>query len=1113
MNAPTHDQPDRDTPRNDGVRGETRRADALANASAVNASVDNLSFIDRVVASAIRFRLLVLFAVAALVVAGTWALRTLRVDAFPDLTNVQTTVLAEAPGLSPVEVERLVAFPIEVALNGLPRVEEIRSVSKFGFAQITVVFEDDVDVYFARTLVAERLQGVRDQLPPETEAELGPLASATSEIYLYTLEDTTTRGEKHDLMELRTLHDRVVRPQLRAVPGIVEINPFGGFVRQAQVVVDPNRLASFGLAISDIVEAVEANTQLAAGAYIEHAQEQYILRGLGQATSLDEIRRSVVRSEGGVPVTVGDVATVEYGPEVRQGAVTRDGRGEVMSGIVMALRGANGREVVHAVRTRVEQINRSLPEGVVIAPYYDQTELVDGTLRTVRTNLVEGGLLVIAVLLLFLGNVRAALLVAATIPLSLLCAFLGMRWLGLSANLMSLGAIDFGMIVDGAVVMSESFVRRLHRDEEEGTLPADQAGLNARLLGVAREVGRPIAFGVLIIMLVYVPIMALQGLEGRMFRPMAITVAVALFGSLLLALTFVPAMATWLFRRGAPEARYAVRLEHWLQRHYTSLLGWTMGRPKAVLGAAVAVFVAAMLLVPRLGTEFLPELNEGSILIQATKDPGISLTHAAEVHADIERAIRETPEVTTVVSRLGRAEVGSDPMGVNQSDVFVMLQPRDAWRPGVTKEDLEEELEQRLADRIPGVAFGFTQPVKMRLDELISGVRSDLAVKVFGDDPAVNQRAAAEVAAAIQRVPGTAEVSVEATQGQGYLTVRMDRDALARYGIPIETVREALAVAVGSRPVALIADGPSNAYNIPVTVTVPSEYRSTPEGIGAITVPSSTGARVALADVADIRLEPGPVQVSREAAQRLVIVQANVRGRDLGGYVADVQRAIGERTLPAGVFLTYGGQFENQERAMARLQIVVPVSIALIALLLYASLNSWMLAGLVLVNLPFAAVGGVLALWLRGLHLSVSASIGFVALFGVAVLNGLVLLTTVQRTRAGGARPAEAALGGARERLRPVLMTALVASIGFIPVALSQGTGAEVQRPLATVVIGGLVTSTLLTLLVLPTLYAWIEARAERRAAAVARAREHGTPPPPPSDPLGAPAAVRKSAL
>lgn len=1038
--------------------------------------------IDKLIDWAVRNRTLVLLAVVALIGTGAWALRTLRVDAFPDLTNVQVQVLAEAPGLSAMEVERLVAFPVEVSLNGMPRVTEIRSTSKHAFVIVTVVFEEGTDLFFARNLIAERLQGVREELPPGAEVELGPLAGATSEIYLYTLE-----GGDLDGMELRTLHDRVVKPQLRAVPGVTEINAFGGFVRQMQVVVAPEQLTRYGVSLHDVIEAVEANSRTPAGAYLEAGDEQFILRGIGQAEDLDDLRRTVIRSNmAGVPVLLSDVAEVRYGPEVRQGAVTRDGHGEVMSGIVMMLRGENSREVVRQVRAKVEQVNRSLPEGVQLTAYYDQTDLVERTIHTVEENLLIGGFLVIAILLLFLGNVRAALVVAATIPLSLLFAAIGMRWLGISANLMSLGAIDFGMIVDGSVVMAENFVKRLHQDEEEGDFPRTDVDLRDRLTQVAHEVGRPIAFGVLIILLVYVPILTLQGLEGRMFRPMALTVGMALFGSLLLALLFVPASATLLFQGGARESKYAVRLAAWLDRRYVPVLRRTMAHPKRTLGVAVAVFAATMLLVPRLGTEFLPELDEGSILIQPTRDPNISLTHSVEVAGQIERVVRQVPEVATVVSRVGRPDIGSDPMGVNQSDVFVMLKPSEEWRDGFGKEDIEADLQERLEEEIPGVAFGFTQPMKMRLDELISGVRSDLAVKVFGDDPEQNREAAERVASAIGTVPGTSEVMVEQTAGQGYLTIRMDRAALARYGIPIEDVQDVLQVAIAAEPVAHAVDG---AYNIPITVQYPDWVRSSPEAIASITVPSPSGALIALAQIADIRREAGPVQVSREQAQRLVIVQANVRGRDLGGYVADVQEAIREGVdLPSGVFLTYGGQFENQERAMKRLRLVVPLSVALIALLLYASLQSWKLASLVLLNLPFAAVGGVVALWMRGLNLGVSAAIGFIALFGVAVLNGLVLLTTVKRTREAGATAEAAAREGSRERLRPVLMTALVASIGFIPVAVSTGTGAEVQRPLATVVIGGLVTSTLLTLLVLPTLYAWMEGRRSRRTAEPLRA-------------------------
>jgi len=1040
--------------------------------------------IDRMIQWAVQNRWTVVFFVCALLAGGLWAMRTLRIDAFPDLTNVQVQVLAEAPGLSPMEVERLVSFPIEVAMNGLPRVTEIRSTSKYGFAIATIVFEEGTDLYFARTLVSERLQGVREELPPGTEAELGPLAGAASEIYLYTVE-----GGGLDLMALRTLHDRVIKPQLRAVPGVTEINAFGGHVRQMQVVVSPERLTGYGLTLHDVIEAVETNSRTPAGAYLETGDQQLILRGIGQAGNLDDLRQTVIRSSArGVPVVLGDVAEVRYGPEVRQGAVSRDAAGEVMSGIVMMLRGENSREVVRRVREKVEQINGSLPEGVRLAPYYDQTDLVEGTLHTIRENLLLGGFLVIAILLLFLGNIRAALVVAATIPLSLLFAMIGMRWLGLSANLMSLGAIDFGMIVDGSVVMTENYVKRLHEDEEAGRFASTRETLFARLSAVAREVGRPIGFGVLIIMLVYVPILTLQGLEGRLFRPMALTVGMALFGSLLLALLFVPAAATFLFRRGARESRYAVRLAEWLDRRYVPALRATMSHPVRTIVIALVVFAGAALLVPRLGTEFIPELDEGSILIQPTRDPNISLTHSMDVARRVEQVVQRTPEVATVVSRVGRPDVGSDPMGINQSDVFVMLEDRDEWRDGLTKADLEAELRERLEAEVPGVAFAFTQPMKMRLDELISGVRSDLAVKVFGDDPDQNLRVAQQVAGAIRGVPGTAEVQVEQTTGQGYLSVRMDRAALARYGIPVEEVQEVLEVALGGNPVAEAVDA---AYTIPIAVLYPEHVRSSPEAIRRITVPSATGALITLGELADVRMETGPVQVSREQAQRLVIVQADVEGRDLGGYVADVQHAIAAGVeLPAGVFLSYGGQFENQERAMRRLRIVVPLSILLITLLLYGSLQSWPLAFLVLANLPFAAVGGVVALWLRDLHLSVSASIGFIALFGVAVLNGLVLLTTIQRLRQEGAEPGEAALQGARERLRPVLMTALVASIGFIPVAVSHGVGAEVQRPLATVVIGGLVTSTLLTLLVLPTLYAWMERRRAHRSDRVANASE-----------------------
>jgi cobalt-zinc-cadmium resistance protein CzcA len=651
-----------------------------------------------------------------------------------------------------------------------------------------------------------------------------------------------------------------------------------------------------------------------------------------------------------------------------------------------------------------------------------------------------------------------------------------MRWLGLSANLMSLGAIDFGMIVDGSVVMVEQFVRSSHDHDKHGRVGDGFGGFKERLLHSAREVGRPIGFGVLIILLVYVPILSLQGLEGRMFRPMAITVALALFGSLLLALAFVPAMASFAFRRGAKEARYAVVLAERLDSTYAPALQWILRRPFPVLAGALVAFVATMaLVVPRLGSEFIPELDEGSVTIQAVRDPSVSLTHSVAMQREMERVLLELPEVTTVVSRVGRAEIGSDPMGVNMADVFVMLSPHDEWRAGLDKDQLVGEMDELLDAKVPGLAFSFTQPMAMRLDELISGVRADVAIKVFGDDPDQLAAAGAQIAGLVSAIPGAAEVQVQSTQGQTYLNVRLRRDALARYGIPIAEVQEAMEMAVGRRPVSQVVEG---TYAVDVVVQYPEALRSSVEAIGAIAIPAANGARVALAQLADIALESGPVQVGRESAQRLVVVQANVRGRDLGGFAEEVQATVAEQAeLPPGTFLTYGGEFENQERALGRLRLVVPVSIIVIAILLAVALQSWSLAALVLINLPFAAVGGVLALWLRGMHLSVSSAIGFIALFGVAVLNGLVLLSTVQRKRADGLSPDDAALAGARLRLRPVLMTALVASIGFLPVAISTGTGAEVQRPLATVVIGGLVTSTMLTLFVIPALYAILERR------------------------------------
>jgi cobalt-zinc-cadmium resistance protein CzcA len=1009
---------------------------------------------------ALRNRLLVLLVFTLIALWGVRSMLDLRIDAFPDVTNNQVQVLTEVRGLAPVEVEKLVTAPIEIAMQGLPDVVEIRSTSKFALSVVTVVFEESVNPYFARQLVFERLQQAEAQMPKGlAEPALGPMTSGMGEIYMYTLE---SQGE-HDAMELRTLQDWVVKPQLRSIAGVTEVNSFGGFVKQIQVLIDPDKLVAHGLSFHQVLEALEQTSSIAGGNFIEHNKEQFIVRGLGLAENLDDVRNTVITNHDDVPLFVRDIATVELGPEVRQGAVTANANGEVVSGIVMMLRGENSRAVIDRVKEKVAEINESLPEGVTVKPYYDQTDLVNKTIRTVETNLLEGGLLVVAVLFLFLRNVKAALLVAATIPLSMLFAFIGMNWLGLSANLMSLGAIDFGLIVDGSVVMVENAMRRLSMPENQGKSRFEI------IRESAQEVGMPIFFGVLIIILVYLPILTLQGMEGKMFVPMALTVGFALIGSLLIALTLIPVLATWVLPKQVEEKPEPV-MER-LKEGYRRSLQKVMARRVLTVAAAFGIFLGSLTLVPSLGTEFLPEWDEGSITIQAIRLPSISLTESLVTQKQIEAALLEFPEVETVVSRTGRADIASDPMGVNLTDTFVMLKPRKEWKQP-SKAMLEEAMRERLSE-IPGVNYNFTQPIAMRVDELISGVKSDVAVKLFGEDLDVLSRSANQIAAAIQKVPGAREVNVEQLEGQTYLNIKIDRLALARYGSSVDHVQEVIEAAIGGRSVGELIEGQRR---FDILVKLPEEHRGSMEAISNLLIDTPQGGMVPLSQVADIRMEEGPSQVSREDTQRRIVVEANVEGRDIGSFVADAQRAIkAEVKLPANTFLSWGGEFENQERAMSRLGLVVPVAILAIFFLLYTAFRSLRQATLVILILPLATIGGIAALWLRGLHLSVSASIGFIALFGVAVLNGIVLVSTINRLREDGATVQEAATEGSIQRLRPVLMTALVASLGFIPMALSTGTGAEVQRPLATVVIGGLISATLLTLYVLPTLYVWFE--------------------------------------
>ncbi|OGU74043.1 MAG: hypothetical protein A3H45_13310 [Ignavibacteria bacterium RIFCSPLOWO2_02_FULL_55_14] len=1020
--------------------------------------------IDAIIQAALRQRLLVIAATVLLSAVGVYSLTTIPIDAFPDVTNIQVQVIAEAPGFSPVEVEKLVTFPIEVSMNGLPRLTEVRSISKYGLAVVTIVFEDGVDVYFARQLVLERLQKARELLPPTVpEPEMGPIASGMGEIYQYFLE-----SDSLDIMQLRSLQDWFVKPQLRTVPGVTEVNSFGGLVKQYHVIVDPAKLLAFDITLDDVFEAVEHNNSVAGGNYIEHASEQYIIRGIGLATTLSDFENIVVKSESGTPVTIANVARVTVGPEVRQGAVVMQGRGEVSAAIVMMLRGENSRKVIQRVKERVEEINKTLPPHVKIHPYYDQTDLVDKTISTVKTNLFEGGLLVVAVLLLFLGDIRAALIVASTIPLSMLFAFIGMQWLGLSANLMSLGAIDFGMIVDGSVVMVENFARRLTHREPDLTK-------TQRISSAAREVGKPILFGILIIIAVYLPIMTLEGIEGKMFKPMALTVGFALLGSLLLTLTFIPVVSSFFLKERSSD--HEPWLIHRIRILYTPVLEKALRHKVRTIVIATALLLASLSTLPFLGSEFIPELDEEAILIQPIRMPSISLSESIEIEKKVHQIIMQFPEVEFVVGRIGRPDIATDPMGVNVSDVYVTLKPRSEWKTAETKEELIEKMVEEL-EHVPGVNYNITQPIAMRVDELVSGVKSDVAIKLFGDDLDVLKEQGDRIAAIVREISGASDVAVEQVAGQTYMNIYIDRMAIARFGLNVSDVQRLIEIAIGGKIATEVIEGQAR-YG--VLVRYPEAVRSDIQGISNTLVSLPNGGTVPLGQIARITGEEGPVQVSREAGQRRIVVECNVRGTDIGSFVGEAKRRLEQQlVLPAGYFVTWGGQFEHQESATQRLLVVIPLSTFIIFVLLYMSFGNFRHSLLILLNLPFALSGGVVALLMRDLPLSVSASIGFIALFGVAVLNGVVMVSYINRLLIDGHDLTIAVVKGTSDRLRPVLMTALVASLGFIPMALSHGTGAEVQRPLATVVIGGLITSTLLTVLVLPVLYHVIEKR--RRA-------------------------------
>ena len=1001
---------------------------------------------------------IVVFGLITLIAAGLQALRILPVDAFPDLTNNQVTVITEAPGLAPVEVEQLVTFPIESAMMGLPDTEEVRSISKFSLSIVTIVFADSVDTYFARQLVNERLIEARNRIPQGLEPQMGPVATAFGEVYQYTLE-----GEGYTAMELKTLHDWDVKYQLRAVPGVADVNTWGGFTQQFEIMVDPYRLQSHGLTLRDVFERVrDNNTNFGAG-FVEHGSEQYAVRGLGRVADKHEIESIVLDAHRGIPIAIRDVAEVRIGSLPRQGAVTRDGEGERVSGMVIMLKGQNSKTVIERVKRALESMRASLPEGVRVAPFYDQSDVIDGTIRTVRDNLLKGGALVAVVLFLFLRQARAAIIVAAVIPLSMLVAFLGMQAFGISANLMSLGAVDFGMVVDGSVIMVENCIRRLRKRRTGPSAPV--RGRIEELRSAAHEVARPVLTGVAIIIAVYVPILTLQDLEGRMYRPMAVTVCSALLGSLAITLLVVPAASRLLLRdvKETPEP-FLDRI----RSIYARVLERLLNRPVQVVAPALLVVVAAIGSLGFIGTEFMPRLDEGSVLIQTFKLPSISLTESVQVGLDVERTLKQFPEVTSVVTKTGRPDLATEAMGIYESDVYVGLKPREEWTTAVTKEGLIEAMSRKLS-RIPGVVYNFTQPMAMRLDETISGVKADVAVKIFGEDETILDRKADEVLRLLAQVPGAADVQKQIFSGAAEWQVHINRTELARYGLNVTDVQDLVQSAIAGKPVTELVEG---RRRFPITVRLPEAYRSNRERLGELLLRAPDGEQVPLARVADIRPASGPEVVQREDSQRRIVVQSNVRGTDLGSFVAEARRRIeAEVQLPSGYFIRWGGQFENQQRAMNRLALVVPAVLAIIFFLLFSAFGSMRQSLLVLMIVPFATVGGIGALWLRGMNLNVSASIGFIAVFGVAILDGVVLVSTTNTLLQEGRELKQAVVQAASMRLRPVVMTSLVAALGFLPMATATSIGAEVQRPLATVVIGGLVSSTLLTLLLLPLMF------------------------------------------
>jgi len=1029
--------------------------------------------IEHILRFSIKQRVFVVIAAILLLFAGIYSATLLPIDAVPDITNKQVQINVKAPALGPEDIERQITFPLEIAMSSLPHRLETRSISQFGLSQVTVIFEDATDIYFARQLVNERVNEAREELPKGSEIELAPVSTGLGEIYYISLDNVPGGDKEYPLMERRTIMDWIVAPQLRTVPGLAEVNTFGGQAKNYQVSVDPAKLAGRNLDIPQVLTALERGNQNAGGAYIVKGAEQQLIRGSGLVKNLDDIRDIVITAENGVPVKVRDVAEVGYGAAVRQGAITRNGEGEQVYAITLLLLGENGRVVVNRVKDKVAEIQKTLPPGLELNGFLDRSELIGRAIGTAQRNLIEGGILVIVVLFLFLLQFRAGLIVSSAIPLSMMIALIGMNYFGISANLMSLGAVDFGLIVDGAVIIVENTIRLLSKRRQELKRDLTQPERDIVIQQAATEVLKPAIFGTFIIIAAYIPILTLAGIEGKMFRPMGETVIIALLGAVVLSLTLIPALCS-LFLNVKEEKHNPVidRIGH----AYASILRRVMDARAFTVMGAIGFFLACMAIFPLLGSEFIPKLDEGSIAISGVYPPSISLEESVQRQGVLESTLKKyfPNEIDAIVSRIGRPELATDPMLVSQADILVSLKPTGKWKEAASKEELIEKMSDVL-EKLPGVGTSMSQPIEMRMNELIEGVgiRGDVGIKLFGPDRDVRAKLADEIGAVARNVQGAVDVSVETVAGLPLLDIRINRDEVARHGLSIGDVNDVIEIALGGKEASTIIEGDRR---FPLVVRLAQEYRADAESIGRILIHSPSGIDVPLAQVADIVSTEGPVQLSRENGEGRNVIQMNVRGSDLGTVVQTLQKQIAQKVLlPPGYRLEYGGTYEKLQSGRARLMIVVPMTFAVIFLLLFTTFGSLKQALLVFTGIPFAVTGGILSLWLRDLHFSMSAGIGFIALFGVAVLNGVVLVTFINELRDQGIPLREAVERGCETRLRPVLMTATVASIGFIPMALAHGAGAEVQKPLATVVIGGLITSTLLTLFVLPTLYNWFE--------------------------------------